>query len=182
MRLIAMQYRFLASNEWGWYQEDEKRDPSLKLARWMYAQAAPELPDAVRLKRGAKRRSPEHPLVVESDRETLNTVAEFLAAVETEAYDHACRILSRESLPDGVAPVDQSNQLFKAMHVMVRHMIDSNDELRSTLQEKYGGIGRIRLQQALNQGREETITQEEVAADLDQVDLMVAGWKLRSTG
>jgi outer membrane protein assembly factor BamB len=160
LRRLVMRYEFVARIPHPWIDKSAD-DYSMRLfCAWMLAQANEQLadiPEETEGDRGGDRQLPrrfaQHPLVVESDRESMNTVAEFLAAVSTSEFDHACRILTRQSLPDGIAPVDKDGRLFKATYVLLREMIDSHEQLASRIRQQYAAIGLIRLRQALDQGR-----------------------------
>ena len=160
LRQSAMRYEFFARQAHPWIDKNGDDYPVRVLCAWMTAQVGEQLADmgeegeADRYgDRQLPRRFAPHPLIVESDRESMNTVSEFLAAVDSKAFDHACRILTRHSLPDGIAPVDNEGRLFKATYVLLRDMIESNEQLASRIRQQYAAVGLIRLRQALDQGR-----------------------------
>ena len=160
LRQSAMRFEFLSRQSHPWVDKSAEDYPVRILCAWMVAQAREQLADMGEEgeadrhgDRQLPRRFQPHPLIVDSDRESMNTVSEFLAAVESNAFDHACRILTRHSLPDGIAPVDNEGRLFKATYVLLREMIEGNEALSSRLQQQYAAVGLIRLRQALDQGR-----------------------------
>ncbi|MBI1373135.1 MAG: PQQ-binding-like beta-propeller repeat protein, partial [Phycisphaera sp.] len=155
LRVEAMRFDYMARRGYGRHERHELHYPTVMLASWMETQAARHLNEEPRLvgDEETARRFPEHPLIVDADREALNIVSEFLASVQAEAYDHACRIMTQKALPDGIAPVDNSERLFKATYVLLRHLIDTNNDLATMLHTKYQGIGMVRLKQALANGQ-----------------------------
>lgn len=160
LRQSAMRYEFFTRQSHPWIDKSSDDYPVRMLCAWMVAQASEQLADVVQEgeadrhgDRQLPRRFAPHPLIVDSDRESMNTVSEFLAAVESKAFDHACRILTRHSLPDGIAPVDNEGRLFKATYVLLRDIIESNEQLADRIKKQYAAVGLIRLRQALDQGR-----------------------------
>lgn len=89
-----------------------------------------------------------HPLIVEADRTTLNTFAEFVAAVEVGAYEQALTLLTRHDLPDGIAPVGQGERLFQSIHLRTLQLLKETPEMLTLLKREYAGIGELRLQRA----------------------------------
>ncbi len=165
LQMAALRYEHLAASAYPYISNDAEDYTARMLGAWMLAQANEHLPEGPATVEADSRfqyrrfpaRWPTHPLIVDSDRESLNTVSELLASVESKAYDHACRILARQSLPDGIAPVDKESRLFKATYVLLRQLIEANPPVAAKLKEQYGPVATIRLRQALDQGRIEML-------------------------
>ena len=165
LQLAALRYEHLAASAYPYISNDAEDYTTRMLGAWMLAQANEHLTEGPASVEADSRfqyrrfpaRWPSHPLIVDSDRESLNTVSELLASVESKAYDHACRILARQSLPDGIAPVDKESRLFKATYVLLRQLIESNEPVAAKLKEQYGPVATIRLRQAIDQGRIEVL-------------------------
>ncbi len=160
LRDVALRHEFTSRLASPWIDRTSDDYSTRLLGAWMLAQASAQLADMPtedetdrQSDRYLPRSFPPHPLIVESDRESMNTVSEFLAAVDSKAFDHACRILTRQSLPDGIAPVDPNGRLFKATYVLLREMIEQHEPLATKLQQQYAAIGMIRLRQSIDQGR-----------------------------
>ncbi len=161
LRIAAMQFESFNRLGSGDLPFDANTAALGRLASWMKDQAAdflPNVPDEmVGGERVTTRRWPEHPLVVDSDRESMNTVSEFLAAVETRQYAHACRILTSRRLIDGMVPLEHNGRLAKAIFVLLRETIDRNAELRATLHGDFAGLGELRIREALDNGQFELL-------------------------
>ncbi len=98
-----------------------------------------------------------HPLQLEADRETLNTVAEFLALLDLEVYDRAGEVLTRRDLPDGLVSLGRDEGLFRSLHVQIRQSIEDHPDLRDEIQQRYSQAGMVRLRQAQRHGRHREI-------------------------
>ncbi len=164
LRQSAMRYDFIASNPAPWIDRNTEDYATRLLCAWMLSQSNEQLADIGvqgeidrRGDRQLPRQFPPHPLIVDSDRESMNTVSELLAAVNSGAIDHAGRILTRQSLPDGIAPVDQEGRLFKATYVLLRELLDRNVQLADRIKQQYAAVGLIRLRQAMDMGRLESL-------------------------
>ncbi len=157
----ALRYDYITRSGSGWGHDQERNGVTMQLSSWMLAQAmakAPDAPKAVNDGRDRRaRRWPAHPLVVDTDRESINTIAEFLAAVETDAIDHACRILTRRSFPDGLAQTGGDGKLFKSTYVLLRQTIDEHATLASKIKDEYEQMGLLRLRRAIDDNRWEDI-------------------------
>ncbi|MEX2216968.1 MAG: PA14 domain-containing protein [Phycisphaeraceae bacterium] len=160
LRTTAMRFEFIAHAGTAWNNAAADDYPLRLVSAWMQAKASEHLQDGPTPGEGTRyndrvmpTRFPEHPLAIISDRESMNTVSEFLAAVDSKEYPHACVILTRQSLPDGIAPVDKDNLLFKNTYVLLEQMIDANEPIAARIKEQYAAIGMIRLRQAIGQGR-----------------------------
>ncbi len=123
-----------------------------RVVSWIKEQASDRLPEIRNDDPNAtrrKRRWPPHPLVDESDRESLNTISEFLAAIESEQFGHACRILTGQFVPDGIVALGDDGRLSKATHRLMREQVEKNEELRTKLRRDFGQLGELRIRQAL---------------------------------
>ncbi len=90
-----------------------------------------------------------HPLIVDTDRDTANLLADFQASVQTKAYDHACRVLTQRILPNGIAPEIADSHLFQSIHVVARETLRANPQLRQTLDSQFSALAELRLRQAM---------------------------------
>jgi len=148
--LRAMQYRFLSTNRDGKVRGYEQLDVvNAQLSAWALRRAAGEAGSAAKLAFDTEPREWQHPLSVDADRESLNTLAEFQASIEVGAYDHACLVLTRQDVPLGLAPTSSDPGLYKSGQIMIRDLIRGNKELSRTLRQDYADVGMLRLQQAL---------------------------------
>ncbi len=98
-----------------------------------------------------------HPLVVQTDRETLNVISEFIASVNVKAYEHAARTLASQTLPDGIVPTGSDGRLYRAIHYHIRQLIATHPELARLLRERFAPLAGVRLRRALLAGDVETL-------------------------
>jgi len=130
---------------------------SLRLAQWMEsdarAAAGETADDTVRPWEGTW----SHPLRVQTDRDTMNAIAEFAACVQAKAYEHAARALANQTLPDGLVPTDPDGQLYRAIHYHVRRLIQTHPDLARLLREQFAPLADVRLHRALRVGDIDTL-------------------------
>jgi len=156
-----------------------------RLANWMLANAAFATPDlrplAVPLmvvddaetelmqKRQQRRRAEgtapprnadwRHPFVEQVSKEGYNILAEFQAAISSNAYEDACQVITSAQPTGalGLLPESHDPQLFVSLPAAVALAMQDRPELRRTMQDKYGGIGQLRLRQAMRDGDVQTV-------------------------
>jgi outer membrane protein assembly factor BamB len=150
--LWAMQFEYFSRQSDGQILHPAKTSTLGKVVSWIKEQSGDRLadtpdsdPDATQ----PKRRWPQHPLVDESDRESLNTISEFLAAIESQQFAHACRILTGQFVPDGIVPLGEDGRLAKSTHELMREQIDNSEELQTILLRDFAQLGELRIRQAL---------------------------------
>jgi len=92
-----------------------------------------------------------HSLVVNDDREMLNTLGEFMFLVKGKHYKDACKRITSRSLSDDLVSLGDEEDLLQSSHFRVREVIRSTPELREVLARDYTEIGMIRLERARRQ-------------------------------
>ena len=156
-----------------------------RLANWMLANAAFATPDlrpltvplmavddadAELIQRRQQRRKAEgaapprhaewrHPFVEQVSKEGYNILAEFQAAISSNAYEDACQVITSAQPTGalGLLPESHDPQLFVSLPAAVALAMQDRPELRRTMQDKYGGIGQLRLRQAMRDGDAQTV-------------------------
>jgi outer membrane protein assembly factor BamB len=92
-----------------------------------------------------------HPLVVNDDREMLNTLGEFMFLVKNKHYEPACKAITGRTLLDALVSLGDEESLLQSSHFRVRETIRNTPELRDVLKRDYSEIGMIRLERARRQ-------------------------------
>ncbi len=154
-----------------------------RLSNWMLANAAFATPDLRPLhvplpmdddtelveRRQARRRGQaatpprhaewRHPFVEQVSKEGYNILAEFQAALSGNAYEDACQVITSAQPTGalGLLPESHDPQLFVSLPAAVALAMQDRPELRRTMQDKYGGIGQLRLRQAMRDGDTQTV-------------------------
>lgn len=123
-----------------------------RLTQWFGIIARQNLPRGDAALAGAVPEEWVHPLMVESDRETLNTLSELVASVDAGAIDHAAQILASSTLPLGLAPTGPDSRVFRSTSVLVKSMLRERRDLARAMKERFDPVARVRLQQALAHG------------------------------
>ncbi len=100
-----------------------------------------------------------HPFVEQVSKEGYNILAEFQAALSGDAYEDACQVITAAQTAGtlGLLPDAHDSQLFVSLPAAVALAMQDRPELRRTMQEKYGGIGQLRLRQAMRDGDTDTV-------------------------
>jgi outer membrane protein assembly factor BamB len=87
-------------------------------------------------------------------KEAYASLTELTAAVESEAWDDAARLiasLTPQSAP-GVAPSAGDKNLLTSMPIAVKLALETHPPLRQALEEKFGPLAKLRLSQATAAG------------------------------
>ncbi|MGB2820136.1 MAG: PQQ-binding-like beta-propeller repeat protein [Phycisphaerae bacterium] len=132
-------------------------DSPLRLIQWMAVEAGAPVVENSDDSRDVWGAMWGHPLVVQTDRETLNVISEFIASVNIKAYEHAARTLASQTLPDGIVPTGPDGRLYRAIHYHIRQLIRTHPELGDMLRERFAPLAGVRLQRALLAGDVETL-------------------------
>ncbi|MDP6544695.1 MAG: PQQ-binding-like beta-propeller repeat protein [Phycisphaerae bacterium] len=128
------------------------RDKSiLAFTKWALSQAHAHLADKSDPKAAEATATWQHPLVVNDDREMLNTLGEFLFLVQSKHYGPACKRITGRTLLDALVSLDDEEHLLQSSHFRVREIIRNTPELREILNKDYSEIGMIRLERARRQ-------------------------------
>ncbi len=92
-----------------------------------------------------------HPLVVELSKEGYNILAEVQAALSEESYTDACQIISsvKPHLALGLLPDSRDSQLLVSLPQAVVAAMRDHPRLQSTMNDQFGRLGRLRVQQAI---------------------------------
>lgn len=93
----------------------------------------------------------KHPLMVELSKEGFNTLAEVEVALSEESYGDACQIISsaKPDLALGLLPDGRDSRLLVSLPQAVAAAMRDVPALRRTMNEKFGKLGRLRVQQAI---------------------------------
>ena len=100
-----------------------------------------------------------HPLAQTVSKEAYNVMAEFQAAIAGRAYADACQVISSSATSDllGLLPDTQDDRLLVSFSNAVALAMDRYPELRSSMNEKFGAVGQLRVRQAIENGDSDTI-------------------------
>lgn len=92
-----------------------------------------------------------HPLIVELSKEGFNTLSEMEAALSEESYGDACQIISsaKPDLALGLLPDARDTRLLVSLPQAVAASMRDYPALRKTMNDKFGKLGRLRVQQAI---------------------------------
>ena len=95
----------------------------------------------------------KHPLMVDLSKEGFNTLAEVEVALSEESYDDACQIISsaKPDLALGLLPDGRDSQLLVSLPQAVAAAMRDYPALRRTMNENFGKLGRLRVQQAITE-------------------------------
>jgi len=129
----------------------------LRLIRWMASEARAVVGEPSDDPGDVWEGSWRHPLMVQTDRETLNAISEFIASVNIEAYENAARTLASQTLPDGIVPTGPDDRLYRAIRFHIRQLIQTHPQLARLLRERFAPLAGVRLQRALLAGDVETL-------------------------
>lgn len=100
-----------------------------------------------------------HPLAQTVSKEAYNVMAEFQAAISGRAYADACQVISSSATSDllGLLPDTEDDRLLVSFSNAVALAMDRYPELRSSMNEKFGAVGQLRVRQAIENGDSDTI-------------------------
>jgi hypothetical protein len=92
-----------------------------------------------------------HPLAHSVSKEAYNVMAEFQAAVSGNAFDDACAVISSAASTEllGLLPDSQDGRLMISFPNAVALAMSQQPELRRTMNEQFGAIGRLRVREAI---------------------------------
>jgi len=123
----------------------------LAFTKWALSQADAHLAEKSDIKAAAATATWQHPLVVNDDREMLNTLGEFLFLVQDKHYGPACKRITGRTLADALVSLDDDEDLLQSSHFRIREIVRNTPELRVILNRDYTEIGMIRLERARRQ-------------------------------
>ena len=100
-----------------------------------------------------------HPLAQTVSKEAYNVMAEFQAAISGRAFQDACQVISSSATSDllGLLPDREDDRLMVSFPNAVALAMNQYPELRSSMNEKFGAIGQLRVRQAIENGDADTI-------------------------
>ena len=92
-----------------------------------------------------------HPLAHSVSKEAYNVMAEFQAAVSGNAFDDACAVISSAASTEllGLLPDSLDGRLMISFPNAVALAMSQQPELRRTMNEQFGAIGRLRVREAI---------------------------------
>lgn len=92
-----------------------------------------------------------HPLAHSVSKEAYNVMAEFQAAVSGNAFDDACAVISSAASAEllGLLPDSQDGRLMISFPNAVALAMNQQPQLRRTMNEQFGAIGRLRVREAI---------------------------------
>ncbi|MBI1312051.1 PQQ-binding-like beta-propeller repeat protein [bacterium] len=92
-----------------------------------------------------------HPLAHSVSKEAYNVMAEFQAAVSGNAFDDACAVISSAASTEllGLLPDSQDGRLMISFPNAVALAMSQQPQLRRTMNEQFGAIGRLRVREAI---------------------------------
>ena len=123
----------------------------LAFTQWALSQAQAHLADKSDPKAAEATATWQHPLVVNDDREMLNTLGEFVFLVQGKHYGPACKRITGSTLPDALVSLGDEEDLLQSSHFRIREIVRNTPQLREILSRDYSEIGMIRLERARRQ-------------------------------
>ena len=95
-----------------------------------------------------------HSLAQPLSKEAYNVMAEFQAAISGKAFADACQVIGSAAQGHllGLLPDGRDDKLLVAFPNAVALAMDDYPELRSTMNDKFGPVGRLRVRQAMENG------------------------------
>ncbi len=118
---------------------------------WALAQADEHLADEADPNTAGSSTAWRRSLVVNDDREMLNTLGEFLFLIKSKHYGSACKAITKRTLGDDLVSLGDEEDLLQSSHYRVRETIRNTPQLRQVLNKEYTEIGAIRLERARRQ-------------------------------
>lgn len=93
-----------------------------------------------------------HPLTQPFNKEAYNLMAEFQAALSSNAYGDACQVIGAAATAQflGFVPDSRDAALLVSFPRAVASAMDDHPELRATMNDKFGAVGRLRVRQAMD--------------------------------
>ncbi len=163
LRSIARRTEFLMLSahpkQSRWWDRDER-----ELLVWAMALADRKAPepegdetDWLRLPSRGRKWNP--PLVTQLSKEGYNVMAEFEAALTSDAYADACRIITsagRSGLA-GLLPDSKDPDLLVSLPRAIAIAMREDPELQTTMREQFGEIGTVRVREAMNRADVEAV-------------------------
>ncbi len=121
------------------------------LMDWAEALAAQQVPQHAAAGTALLRSDWRHPLVAELSKEAYNLLAELEAALEGKSYRDACQIISTagNQAGPGVLPDSHDPDLLVSLYGAVNQAMREHPALRTTMNEQFGPMGRLRIRQAM---------------------------------
>ena len=92
-----------------------------------------------------------HPLVAEMSKEGYNVLAELEAALAGKGYRDACQIISTAAADGGpgLLPDSLDSRRLLSFPLAVSLAMREHPQLSATMNEQFGGVGRLRVKQAI---------------------------------
>ncbi len=100
-----------------------------------------------------------HSLAQPLSKEAYNVMAEFQAAISGKAFADACQVIGSAATGQllGLLPDSRDDKLLVAFPNAVALAMEEHAELRGTMNDKFGAIGRLRVRQANESGDAEQL-------------------------
>ncbi len=135
----------------------------LRLGRWLptdkpslldWAETQYNRPRAVNFGNQPQRGDWRNPLVVDVGKEAFNVLADLQAALDGKAYRDACQVISGAGYESasGLLPDSRDASLLTSLPAAVTLAMRDYPGLRSTMDEQFGAVGRLRVLQAISDG------------------------------
>jgi len=153
VRNTARQVRFF------WPVEEGRGDnrggqwpQTMQLADWADALAERNRPDPHATEPRSISVAWRHPLVEQLAKEGYNTLAEFEAAVNGEAYKDACKIVTSLTPRQiaGLLPLQHDPALLVSLPRAIALALEDRPALLRTMQEEFAPVGQLRLRQSID--------------------------------
>jgi len=125
-----------------------------ELAPWAATLASRHLEDEIGPATDVLTDRKRHPLIVDLTREGYNVLAELDVAVEGEAWEDACKIIT--STTDlgtfGLLPDARDSRLWSSFPLAVAEKMRQQPQLGDIMRAKYGPVGELRVREAMAAG------------------------------
>lgn len=124
------------------------------LLAWACVQSGQQLPARTEENYSPSPAEWRHPLIERLSREGYNVLAELQAALDGPAYREAAQIISTSVKNEGLGllPDKRDRRLLVSLPVAVEAAMREHPALIQAMQEQYGPLSRLRLNQAIHAG------------------------------
>ncbi len=101
----------------------------------------------------------QHPFVEQYSKEAYNLMAEFHAAVESESYEDASRMITDLDpyAAEGLVPAGSDSQLLVSVPTAIRSAMRHEAKLAEMMNAEFAPLGRLRVNQAISAGNEAAV-------------------------
>lgn len=142
-----------------WWERDERN-----LLEWADTIAHRHAPDKTESRsnwvhRFSRSKQWKHPLVTQLSKEGYNVMAEFEAALTSEAYEDACRIITSAGRAGmaGLLPDSKDPELLVSLPRAIAIAMREHPDLQQSMRDQFGDVGQVRVREAMTRADVEAV-------------------------